>query len=166
MSTMQSERPVAKVSDEFLGAIQDLAGAALKPALSRIPVDATDLSFAFLRVTTRVNDGEATAFDSGVPKLRADIEVTRDGFTSAPIKINLAEDYCRQFLNSDRYTLTAGQAVELEGLAVFPWETGGRTGMSFSCDAIRPASVSGGRKSKGSTAASSYVAPSAEVSAA
>ena len=141
MSTMTNDRPVARVSAEFLGAIEDLAGASLKPALSRIPVDASDLAFSFLRVTTRVNDGEATAFDSGVPKLRADIEVTREGFTSAPIKVNLGEDYCRQFLTTDRYAFTAGVAVELDGLAVFAWETGGRNGMSFTADAIRVADV-------------------------
>ena len=163
MSNTMTDRPTPKVSAEFLGAIEDLAGAALRPALARIFVDCNDLVFSFLRVTTRTDGDKApTAFESGIPKLRADVEVAREGFTSAPIKVNLSEDYCRTFLTTDRYTLGAGQAIELEGFAVFAWENGGRNGMSFTCDALKPAEGKSGRKGSKGSASSSYSPPVAE----
>jgi hypothetical protein len=147
--TQTQDRPKFLVSPEFAGAIADLTGPGMRPALARLPIDTADMTFTLLRIAAKTDgDREATAFQSGVPKLRAEVEATREGFTTAPMKVSLPEHFCRRFLTTDRHQFAqSAMAVELPGLGVAYWENAGRSGVAFSCDDMTPApEVSRGRK--------------------
>jgi hypothetical protein len=134
-------RPKATVAPEFAAAVATLDTDRLRPALDRMPIDVTGLTFTLLRVAAKSNfDRSPAAFESGVPKLSADIEVARDGFGSSPIKCNLSEDFCRAFLTTDKGKFaTPAMAVELVGFAVGAWSVGDKNGISFSAESLKPA---------------------------
>lgn len=134
-------RQNATVAPEFLAAVATLETDRLRPALDRMPIDTTGLSFVLVRVAGKVNfDRSPAAFPSGVPKLSADIEVGREGFGSSPVKINLAEEFCRRFLTVDKGLFSqASMPVELDGFAVGAWSVDGKNGISFSAESMRPA---------------------------
>lgn len=139
-TTETPTRPKATVAAEFAAAVATLDTDRLRPALDRMPIDTAGLTFTLLRVAAKTNfDRSPAAFESGVPKLSADIEVARDGFGSSPIKCNLAEDFCRQFLTTDKGKFaTPAMAVELVGFAVGAWSVGEKNGISFSAESLKP----------------------------
>jgi hypothetical protein len=138
--TDTATRQPAAVAPEFLAAVATLDTDRLRPALDRMPIDTTGLTFTLLRVAGKTNfDRTPAAFPSGVPKLSADIEVGREGFGSSPVKVNLAEDFCSRFLIVDRGLFgSAAMPVELTGFAVGAWAVEGKNGISFSADSIAP----------------------------
>ena len=124
-NTDTQDRPKFLVSAEFVGTIADLTGPGMRPALARLPIDCSEMSFTLLRIAVKTDgDREPTAFESGCPKLRAEVEATREGFTTAPMKVSLPEEFCARFLRTDRHQFaTAAMPVELPGLGVAYWET-------------------------------------------
>jgi hypothetical protein len=155
-----TETPIRQkptVAPEFANAVATLDTDRLRPALDRMPISTDGLEFTLLRVIAKTNfDRTPAAFESGVPKLSADIEVGRDGFGSSPVKVNLAEDFCRRFLTTDSNKFgTAKMPVEITGFSVGAWSVGDKNGISFSAESLAPVktvSVPAAPAPKGDTA--------------